>query len=42
MGVNQFGRAKRKPKNKRYWDKPVLCDGDGPIAQIRSWVQQFY
>jgi len=29
-------------ENKRYWERPVLCEGDGPIAQIRRWVQQFY
>jgi phenylpropionate dioxygenase-like ring-hydroxylating dioxygenase large terminal subunit len=29
-------------EHKRYWDRPVLCDGDGPIAEIRRWAQQFY
>ncbi len=29
-------------ENKRYLERPVLCDGDGPIAQIRRWIQQFY
>ncbi|MGH0036962.1 MAG: Rieske 2Fe-2S domain-containing protein [Myxococcota bacterium] len=29
-------------ENKRYSDRPVLCDGDGPIAQVRRWAQQFY
>jgi hypothetical protein len=21
---------------------PVLCDGDGPIMQLRRWYKQFY
>jgi hypothetical protein len=29
-------------ENKVYWDRPVLCDGDGPIATVRTWAQQFY
>lgn len=29
-------------ENKAYWARPTLCDGDGPIAKIRSWAQQFY
>jgi phenylpropionate dioxygenase-like ring-hydroxylating dioxygenase large terminal subunit len=29
-------------ENKVYWDRPVLCDGDGPIAVVRNWAQQFY
>tara|TARA_B100001989_G_C24551399_1_gene475202 strand:- start:2527 stop:3525 length:999 start_codon:yes stop_codon:yes gene_type:complete len=28
--------------NKSYVDKPVLCDGDGPISKFRKWVRQFY
>ena len=28
-------------ENKRCWDKPVLCDGDGPIATYRRWYSQF-
>lgn len=27
---------------KRYWERPVLAEGDGPIVQIRRWCQQFY
>lgn len=23
-------------------DKPVLCDGDGPVYQLRRWYEQFY
>lgn len=29
-------------ENKIQWEKPMLCDGDGPIAQYRRWCQQFY
>ncbi len=29
-------------ENKVYWERPVLCDGDGPIAELRRWGQQFY
>ena len=29
-------------ENKVYRPRPILCDGDGPIAQYRRWCQQFY
>lgn len=29
-------------ENKVYRERPVLCEGDGPIAQYRRWCQQFY
>ena len=29
-------------ENKIHHDRPVLCDGDGPIGQLRQWAQQFY
>ncbi len=29
-------------ENKTYREKPVLCDGDGPINKFRIWVSQFY
>ena len=28
--------------NKIYRKQPLLCDGDGPIMQYRSWFKQFY
>jgi hypothetical protein len=28
-------------ENKRCWDRPVLCDGDGPIGTYRKWYAQF-
>jgi 3-ketosteroid 9alpha-monooxygenase subunit A len=29
-------------ENKLYREQPVLCDGDGPIMQLRRWYRQFY
>jgi nitrite reductase/ring-hydroxylating ferredoxin subunit len=29
-------------ENKRFVANPVLCDGDGPIAEFRRWASQFY
>jgi 3-ketosteroid 9alpha-monooxygenase subunit A len=29
-------------ENKFYREVPVLCDGDGPIMQLRRWYRQFY
>ena len=29
-------------ENKVYRDRPVLCDGDGPIGKLRRWYRQFY
>lgn len=29
-------------QEKKYQPNPVLCDGDGPIAQYRKWFKQFY
>ena len=29
-------------ENKLYRPRPLLCDGDGPIAQFRTWAQHFY
>lgn len=28
--------------NKKYRSKPILCDGDGPIAKWRKYFKQFY
>ena len=28
--------------NKIYRERPLLCDGDGPILQFREWFKQFY
>lgn len=29
-------------EHKAYLDRPVLCDGDGPIGTIRKWARRFY
>lgn len=29
-------------ENKCWRDKPLLCDGDGPIGALRKWYSQFY
>jgi len=29
-------------ENKRWRDRPVLADGDGPIMKLRQWHQSFY
>jgi hypothetical protein len=29
-------------EHKRYREEPLLCDGDGPIAEFRRWASQFY
>ena len=29
-------------ENKIHLEKPLLCDGDGPIAELRRWARQFY
>lgn len=29
-------------ENKRYRERPTLCEGDGPIMQYRKWAAQFY
>ena len=29
-------------ENKAHWERPVLCDGDGPIGVLRQWAKQWY
>jgi 3-ketosteroid 9alpha-monooxygenase subunit A len=29
-------------ENKVQHERPMLCDGDGPIAMFRRWCKQFY
>ena len=29
-------------ENKTYYDRPRLCDGDGPVGDYRKWASQFY
>ena len=28
-------------KSKCTIDNPVLCDGDGPVARLRNWYEQY-
>ncbi|MCB1700864.1 MAG: Rieske 2Fe-2S domain-containing protein [Pseudomonadales bacterium] len=28
-------------RHKRYFEKPLLCDGDGPFGKFRKWYSQF-
>jgi len=37
----QFENDRPIWENKRYWTRPALCDGDGPLATYRKWIQQF-
>ncbi|MDJ0865112.1 MAG: Rieske 2Fe-2S domain-containing protein [Myxococcota bacterium] len=38
----QFGQDIPIWENKIHLERPLLCDGDGPIALLRQWAQQFY
>jgi phenylpropionate dioxygenase-like ring-hydroxylating dioxygenase large terminal subunit len=29
-------------QSKKFRPRPMLCDGDGPIAEFRKWTRQFY
>ena len=29
-------------ENKIFLERPMLCDGDGPIGVFRKWSRQFY
>ena len=44
--MNEFMRQLQQDApiwaNKVYTERPMLCDGDGPIAQYRKWARQFY
>jgi phenylpropionate dioxygenase-like ring-hydroxylating dioxygenase large terminal subunit len=40
--VKQLGEDVPIWEHKRFLERPVLCDGDGPIADFRRWCQQFY
>jgi 3-ketosteroid 9alpha-monooxygenase subunit A len=37
-----FIQDQRIWENKVYRERPLLCDGDGPIGKMRSWYRQFY
>ena len=29
-------------EHKKYYQKPLLCDGDGPFGDYRRWMSQFF
>jgi len=29
-------------EHKTQWERPILCDGDGPVGLFRKWCRQFY
>ena len=29
-------------EHKKYFDKPLLCDGDGKFGIYRKWMRQFF
>jgi 3-ketosteroid 9alpha-monooxygenase subunit A len=37
----QFEHDRPIWENKAHWERPVLCDGDGPIPTYRKWYRQF-
>lgn len=41
-GQETFFQDLRIWNNKRKVDNPLLCDGDGPLYQLRDWYNQFY
>ncbi|MEO2169096.1 MAG: Rieske 2Fe-2S domain-containing protein [bacterium] len=40
--VKQIGEDIPIWEHKTYRERPVLCDGDGPIGKYRQWCRQFY
>ena len=38
----QFGQDIPIWENKVFHERPLLCDGDGPIPALRRWGRQFY
>jgi nitrite reductase/ring-hydroxylating ferredoxin subunit len=43
MGLNrEVGQDAPIWETKRYLDKPILAEGDGPIAEYRRYCKQFY
>ena len=38
----QFGQDIPIWENKIHHERPMLCDGDGPFAELRRWARQFY
>jgi 3-ketosteroid 9alpha-monooxygenase subunit A len=40
--LNQFENDIPIWENKASWQRPVLCDGDGPFGEYRKWAKQFF
>lgn len=40
--MNGFRQDARIWEHKKWRERPVLCDGDGPIMQLRSWYAQYF
>jgi 3-ketosteroid 9alpha-monooxygenase subunit A len=40
--LNQFENDLPIWENKASWQRPVLCDGDGPFGDYRKWSRQFF
>ncbi len=40
--MNGFKQDAAIWEHKVYRDRPVLCDGDGPIEELRRWYAQFF
>ena len=40
--MNGFRQDVKIWETKRWRDRPILVDGDGPIEQLRAWYSQFY
>lgn len=40
--TRQFDEDRPIWEHKVHWPRPILCDGDGPIGQLRRWGKQFY
>jgi len=38
----QLGQDAPVWENKVFFERPVLCDGDGPFMALRKWGRQFY
>jgi phenylpropionate dioxygenase-like ring-hydroxylating dioxygenase large terminal subunit len=40
--ARQLEQDKPVWENKIYLDRPLICDGDGPVGPFRRWAGQFY
>ena len=39
---HQFEQDRAIWENKAYWERPLLCDGDGKLGTYRRWMRQFF